>query len=62
MEKLTLNVEKVMRILGTRSQADLARELGVSRQVLNNWLTRRSVQAAPRIAKVLRVDARDLIQ
>jgi len=62
MKKLELDTQKIYRLWGHQSMAELARRLGVSRQLLHYWLSARAVQAAPRIAPELGLDAKDLIR
>ena len=61
MQSLKLNSEKVLRLWGG-SQAGLARKMGVSRQLLGYYLRSRALSAAPKLAKILGLDAKDLIK
>lgn len=62
---MKIKVEKIRRELKRLgwSQADLARELGVSKQALSYWLQRTErLKMLDRIARALQVEARDLIE
>ena len=67
VSSLTMNIELIKSMLKNRrwSQADLAREIGVSPQVLSWWMTRAGMirlDHLRQIAKALEVEAVELMQ
>ena len=62
---MKLNTQKIefeKKRLGIETNADLARQMGVDRQLVFYWLKTKTVKAAERFAKFFRLEPKDLIK
>ena len=64
MEKLELRTDKVRAEMERQglSEKALAAKIGTSQQLINYWLTSKSVIGVKRLANALGYDAKDLIK
>lgn len=64
MKHFKLNTKKVRIALGLRDKNEtwLAKQCGVSKQVLSDWMKRESLAGVKPIAKVLGFEPKDLIE
>ena len=62
---MKLNIQKInfeKKRLGIETNAELARQMGVDRQLLAYWLNKKTIKAAERFAKFFHIDPKDLIR
>ena len=62
--RLQLDTKKLARVmkLANINQSELARRIGVSRQLLSYWIATKRVQSAEKIAPAFGLKPKDLVQ